>query len=337
MQHVVGGDLQLAHEQVQDLRVHRLADLQAHRRSEPPPGELALQRLQQVLVAVLLDLDVGVAGDPEDVVGADLEPREQLRQVRADELLDRQVGRRLGAADRHEAADVVGHLDPGEVVDAGRRVLDDDGEVEREPADVRERVGRVDRQRREHREQLGAEPVVQRCLLRRGEVGPQRDVDALGRERGAHVGQEAVGVRGGELAGPPADDRQLLAGAQAVGAAGAQAGALPALETGDPDHVELVEVAGEDGEELRPLEQRGRRVLGERQHPGVEVEPADLAVEEAVLRQRGDDGRRGGRAGLAQVDVGQLGGRHACIVPHRAAGDTAATSGRGRARGPQRS
>jgi hypothetical protein len=40
---------------------------------EAAPGQLALQRLQQVLVPVLLDLDVGVAGDAERVVPDHLE------------------------------------------------------------------------------------------------------------------------------------------------------------------------------------------------------------------------------------------------------------------------
>ena len=52
-------------------------------------------------------------------------------------------------------------------------------EVEREPGDVGERVGRVDRQRREDREDLlgevGAEPLV----LVGVELGPVRDPDAL--------------------------------------------------------------------------------------------------------------------------------------------------------------
>ena len=65
---VVVGDLELAHQQVQDVRVHVVADLEPHGRAEAAAGELALERLQQVLVAVLLDLDVGVAGDAEGVV-----------------------------------------------------------------------------------------------------------------------------------------------------------------------------------------------------------------------------------------------------------------------------
>src|SRR3712207_7627419 len=41
--------LQLAHQHVEDPRVHRLGDLQPHRRAEAATGQLALQGLQQVL------------------------------------------------------------------------------------------------------------------------------------------------------------------------------------------------------------------------------------------------------------------------------------------------
>src|SRR3954451_17799951 len=86
---VLFADLQLGERHVEDLRVHGLGDLEPHRRAEPPAGQLPLQRLQQVLVPVLLDLEVGVAGDPEQVVGQHVEAREQLRQVRGDEVLER--------------------------------------------------------------------------------------------------------------------------------------------------------------------------------------------------------------------------------------------------------
>ena len=82
------------------------------------------------------------------------------------------------------------------------------------------------------------------------------------------------------------DQLELLADGQPVGGADGEAGALPALQPGDADHVELVEVAREDRQELHPLQQRQRLVLGELQHPRVEVEPGQLPVEEAVGRQR---------------------------------------------------
>jgi hypothetical protein len=47
------------------------------RRAEPAPHELALQRLQDVLDVVLLDVEVLVAGHPERVVLEHLHAGEQ--------------------------------------------------------------------------------------------------------------------------------------------------------------------------------------------------------------------------------------------------------------------
>ncbi len=74
---------------------------------------------------------------------------------------------------------------------------------------------------------------------------------------------------------------RLQAGRRTLG----QTGRDPSLEPGDAHHEELVQVAGEDGQEAGPFEQRQRRVLGEGEHPLVELQPADLAVQEPVGRQ----------------------------------------------------
>ncbi len=87
---VAGIDVELAQQQLEHVLGHVVGDLQAHRRAEPAPRQLPFQRLQQVLVAVLLDLEVGVAGDPERVVLDDLHAGEQHRQVRRDQVLQRQ-------------------------------------------------------------------------------------------------------------------------------------------------------------------------------------------------------------------------------------------------------
>ena len=93
------------------------ADLQPDRRAEPAPGQLPLQGLQQVLVAVLVDLELGVAGDPEQVALDHLHAGEELAQVGRDELLDAgsdAAAPRLVPVDPDEAGHVVRHLDPGE-------------------------------------------------------------------------------------------------------------------------------------------------------------------------------------------------------------------------------
>lgn len=143
--------IQFPQQQFEHALGHVVGHFQPHRRAESAARQFAFESLQQILVAILFDLEVGVAGDPECVVLDDLQPREQHRQERRDEFLHRQEphhGRPVGrSAQLNEAPDVVGHLDPGEVLPAVLGMLDRDRQVQTQPADERERMGRVHRER----------------------------------------------------------------------------------------------------------------------------------------------------------------------------------------------
>lgn len=212
---------------------------------------------------------------------------EQLTQVHRDQVLHRQHPHaRLVPVDPHEARDVVGHLHPGEQLGPAVRVPDRHRQVQGTPGDVRERVRRVHRERGEHREDVLPEVGAQSLPFGVAQVTPAQYADALLGQPGQDVVDEAGGVSGDQLGGPFGDQLQLRAQGQPVAAAHRQTGGEPPFQAGDAHHVELVEVAGEDREELGPLQQ-GALVLGEGEHPRVEVEPGQLPVEEAVLRQRG--------------------------------------------------
>ena len=192
------------------------------------------------------------------VVLDDLHAGEQHRQVGGDQVLERQVLRLVrGLRDDHEARHVVGHLDPGEALDLAVGVAHQHGEVERQPGDVGERVRRVDRQRRQHREDLAAEVVGQPRRSSSSRASQRTDVDALARPAPARCPRGSSGragrpVRGCARRAGPASRAAIRPSAR--GDLQAHVGA--ALQPGDAHHVELVEVAGEDGEELHPLEQR---------------------------------------------------------------------------------
>ena len=109
---------------------------------------------------------------------------------------------------------------------------------------------------------------------------------------------------GDELEDARARGRELLLGGPAVGRAGDLAGLDLLAQAGDADLEELVEVAGEDGQELDPLEQRVALVARLVQDPRVELEPRQLAVEVRERGLRRAAARRGraaatGRAGRA--------------------------------------
>ena len=286
-------DAQLAHDEVEHVVVDLVVDLEPHRRPEPPPRQFLLQCGQEVLGVVLLDLDVLIAGDAEGEVLAHLHPGEELLQMGRDHVLQRDKTRVIGVErgvrgghfDAHEPRQQRRHLDSREVLLAGLGVDQDDGEVEREPGDVGEGVGRVDGQRRQHREELVAEDLAQVLLLGRRQLVPADDGDALLLQRrsdllvidpGLHVEQLVRDI--GELV-------DHLARLQPGGAAHGDAGRDAALEPGHPDHEELVEVAREDREITDALEQRDVGVGRQLQDPLVELQPRDLAVEEAVRGQ----------------------------------------------------
>ena len=289
-QHVVAVHVELADQQVEHVVADRRGHLEPHRRAEPALGQLALQGLQQVLVAVLVDLELGVAGHPEQVPLEDLHAGEELVEVGGDELLDRQEARAAAVVlHGHEARHVVRHLDPGEQLglppsgsrsatarfERPARRCTGTGAPGRPPAG-----SAPGRPARGSRSAAARAPAASRSSQRTSWM-----LSAASFGRTSSAKQAACRVTRSAV-------RSVIISSwwrsgRPVAAAHRQAGLQPALEAGDPDHVELVEVAGEDGQELRPLQQRRPGVLGERQHPGVEVQPGQLPVEETVVRQVG--------------------------------------------------
>ena len=127
-------DAEQAHERVAQLLGAGGADLHAHDLAEAPASQLVLDRLEQV-GGVVGDLEVGVAGHPEDVVVGDLHAREQRVEVVGDDVLERDQQRRLGRRllERDEARqDLRGNLHPCEHGLLGARVAYEHGEAQRQ-------------------------------------------------------------------------------------------------------------------------------------------------------------------------------------------------------------
>ena len=204
-------------------------------------------------------------------------------------------------AQRHEAAEDRRHLDPREVLLVGLGVADQHGQVERETRDVGERVGRVDRERGEDGEDPLLEQPLAHPLLLAVELVPADQVDALLRELRDQVLAEETGMPLHQVAGAGPDPLEHLPRQQPGRGADRQVGRDPALEAGHAHHEELVEVVGEDRREAHPLEQRLGVVLGQLQDALVEVQPGELAVQEAVVE---------GRDGCDSCLVGLVGRLH---------------------------
>ena len=160
---------------------HRAVDLQ-------PDGlgrtltlpEDRLDRGQEVVGFVDLQVEVQVARNPERVDRHDLHPREQHVEVVGDHLLLRDepfaVGQRL------ETGDVRRHLHAREATDLCGWVARDDSEVQRQVGDVRERMRRIHGQRCQDREDALLERLAQMDALVAAEVLPVDDADTGGRQ-----------------------------------------------------------------------------------------------------------------------------------------------------------
>ncbi len=233
--HLAMGDLKFAHQQVEQVVVDVVTDLEADGRAEPPAGQFAFEGLEEVLGLVLLDLQVGVAGHPEQVGVHHLHAGEELREVGGDDFFQRdeadlvvvvaQVVREVVAAharrglrdDPDQPGHVLRDLHAGEPVAIPAGVTYSDCKVEGESADVGEGVRRVDRERGEDGEDLLVEVVVQPVLLPVGQVVPQLDGDArLGQSGDDGVG-EAPRVTLAEIGRGTADEVELFARGEAVG------------------------------------------------------------------------------------------------------------------------
>ena len=191
-------------------------------------------------------------------------------------------GAGAGAVDGDQARELVRDLDAGEEFLVADRVADHHGQVQGEPGDVGERVRRVHGQRRQDREDLLREHGAELVLGLRVEFLPVHEVDVLVGQRRADLLGVDPGVALLQPVGLLADLLQDLHGAQPGGGGDGEARGDPALQPGHPDHEELVQVGGEDGQEADPLQQVQVGVLGQFQDPGVEREPAQFPVQEPV-------------------------------------------------------
>ena len=200
----------------------------------------------------------------------------------------------LPVADRHEARQhLLRHLHARERLHVGDRVAHDHAERQREVRDVRERAPEADGQRRQDREDLAPEALVEALAVacgrprRSGRSGCRaRPARAAGRGPGSATGARACSRTTPRISSivsarrAPVLQRLLDAGVDLV------------VQARDADHEELVEVGRVDRAELHPLQQRDGRVLGELEHALVELEPATARGCSTAPDRRGRARRR---------------------------------------------
>ena len=330
--HGVVGQLEVLQQRAHDRLGAVGRDLQAHRAEVTAALQLVAQRQRQVLDLVLVDDQLGVACHPELVGALDLHPREQLvhelRQHRRQEheivlaargLLRQLDDARQGARRAHD----------GEVAHPPERILalEHDDDVERLVEDLRERMGRVQAQRREHRHDLVAEVGPQPARLARGPLAAAEQAHAVVVERRAQHLVPAAVLGLDQFGGAIVDALEHGGGRQPVRRGGHGAEVLRMAHGRGADLEELVEVGAGNAQVAQPLQQRHRFVQRLVQHPEVEVQLRQLAVEvqrgvaQGVVARLGQGRGRGGGA------LAWLGGRRLAGSFHIAAPAVAPSRG----------
>ena len=276
---VLGIHLQLVHEELEDARVGAGGDLEAHHAREATLLEEVLRGFQEILGVLVVALHLGVSGDAEGEDLQDLHAGEEVVEVVLDDLLHGDEV--VAALEAEEPRGDLGHLDAREELLALAGAAQHDAERDAHVADEREAVAGVDGERREDGEDAAAEPRLGLHALRIVELLPAQDADAVGRQARQHAVAERDGLAVAERGHAGADTVELLRGGQRLGHGAGDAGLDLALEDADALHEELVEVRRVDGEEAQALEKRRARVGGDVEDACVELEPLDVAVEEA--------------------------------------------------------
>ena len=276
-------ELQLVTDQLQRLGRDVVLDLEADRLAEPTTTQLHLDRGEQVVGLLVLDGQVRVAGDAE---------RDAVDHVHARGTAGpgaRRSPARAARTARRRACTTNRGSSDGTLTRANRRSpvvgsLTITPRLSERRGDVRERVAGVDRQRGEHREDPALELVGQPLPVVVVELGPAGEHGSRPSARPPQTGpRNTSSARAISDPGPGEDRLELLRPRSSVDAAPGDPGGDPLLQTRHPDLEELVQVLAEDRQELDPLQQRGLGVLGQGEHPGVEVQPGELTVEVAAL------------------------------------------------------
>ena len=227
-----------------------------------------------------------------------------LTRIAGEEPSDEQAGRLLerddprsrgavGSRQSDEALDLVGNADERihglAIAGTGERERDREAEI----GDERKRMRRVDGERRKQREDLAQEVVFQPGPFLSRHLRPVDQHDALLGQHPAEL-EPALLLVGRQCGDRFRDAAELLGRREAVGRFDRDPGAQLALEAGDADHEELIEIVGRNREEPHPLQQGVGLVRGLFEHAAVEVEPGQLTVDE-TLGAGADVGRRLGR------------------------------------------
>ena len=292
LEHAVVGGAERALHEVLQLGRHVRLDVEPDHQAAAAALERGLEQPHQVF-GLFEDFQFGVADDAERA--------DPLHRIAGEQLADEQAGRAFdrdqpdcsafaGLRQPHESLDAVRHADERvhRLAVLGARQLQ--GHREAEIGNERERMRRIDRERRQQRENVREEIIFEPGLFRLADIGTVDQYDAGLRKRSAHFAPLRLLILDQQHDGF-GDAHKLLRRRQSLRAFGANARAHLRAKAGDAHHEEFVEVVRRDREKLQPLQQRMPAVGGFFENAPVEIEPGQFPIDEA-FRARGQLRRR---------------------------------------------
>ncbi len=324
LDHLVLGDAEFLHDQRAELRGGPRGDLHPHHFAPAAALQRHLEFSHEVL-GLLLDLEIAVAQHPEGAVADHPVAGEEAFEMEEQEFLERKEAVLPGGRlEPDEARDLLRDWQKRLQVALVRLALELEREAEARVRDEREGMRGVDGERRQDREDLAQEDVVELLAVIIGQLvaGEQGDAGGLHVCLELPPGHELLRH---EAAGVVVDEDELFGRRQPVDRRRGVAGMGELAQARHADGVEFVEVRGADRHEAHPFEERNTGVRGLLEHAPVEGEPREFTVEEAprplALRignldgggKRGGEKIRGRHEGLMARDcVG-----NATIMPRR--------------------
>src|SRR6516165_153692 len=303
---VIGARQRPLHEPTQFHR-HGGFELEANDRSAPSALEDRLELAHQIF-GLFLDLDLGITNDAEGALPLDRVTGKKAGDEKPDHLLERDHpggGRSLGTRQADEALDLVRHADERvhRLAVARARQVQRDGEAE--VGNERKWMRGIDGERGQQRENLPKEMVFEPGLFFFRHIRRFDQHDAL---LGQHLPQLAPALLliACQHADGLSDAGELFRRSEPIRALDRNAGALLALEAGNADHEEFIEVVGGNRQKPNTLEQGMGVVCRLLEYSAVELEPRQLAIDEPFRAREELEGGRSLGAGRDRVSPGFL-------------------------------
>ena len=281
LENIVLVDAEHLHQEIARFSVALLEDLQTDRAAALPLFDGFLDLNEQIL-RFLVDLQIGISGEPERAAGLDFMQLEQLLHFINDDVFQQHKGAPILGGKLEEAGEDGRDLNDGEA--RAVVILEMDSDIQAFIGKHRKGTAAVHRQRGEDREQhlvkiIGDKlPLLIVHFVRGEKIKP---LTAQHRQDGAVQAGILLFHKGADFFGQL---RQKLGGCQAGGIRRAVFGAHLLLDACHAHHEEFVQVGRGDGEETQTLHDGIIAVGSLLQNAGIEVHPAQFPVQVGEFR-----------------------------------------------------